>query len=80
MTGLYLREMLTRWLISRVLIVPPAGLVGNWEHEMRTLFNLLGPLTRAIPSSDHAGAIRLFYDRRRSRIDLQISLVRRSVC
>jgi len=40
MTGLYLREMLTRRLISRVLIVPPAGLVGNWEHEMRTLFNL----------------------------------------
>src|SRR5258708_20275277 len=32
--------MLTRRLISRVLIVPPAGLVGNWEHEMRTLFNL----------------------------------------
>jgi transcriptional regulator with XRE-family HTH domain len=27
MTGLYLREMLARRLISRVLIVPPAGLV-----------------------------------------------------
>ena len=27
-------------LISRVLIVPPAGLVGNWEHELRHLFNL----------------------------------------
>src|SRR2546423_7752451 len=40
MTGLYIREMLTRRLISRVLIVPPAGLVGNWEHEMRSLFNL----------------------------------------
>ncbi len=40
MTGLYIREMLTRRLISRVLIVPPAGLVGNWEHELRTLFNL----------------------------------------
>src|SRR5450755_2659494 len=40
MTGLYIREMLTRRLISRVLIVPPAGLVGNWEHEMRHLFNL----------------------------------------
>ena len=39
-TGLYIREMLTRRLISRVLIVPPAGLVGNWEHEMRHLFNL----------------------------------------
>src|SRR6266705_6846546 len=40
MTGLYIREMLTRRLISRVLIVPPAGLVGNWEREMRSLFNL----------------------------------------
>ena len=40
MTGLYIREMLSRRLISRVLIVPPAGLVGNWEHELRTLFNL----------------------------------------
>lgn len=40
MTGLYIREMLTRRLISRVLIVPPAGLVGNWERELRTLFNL----------------------------------------
>ena len=40
MTGLYVREMLARHLIRRVLIVPPAGLVGNWEREMRTLFRL----------------------------------------
>ena len=40
MTGLYLREMLARRLITRVLVVPPAGLVGNWEREMRTLFRL----------------------------------------
>ncbi len=40
MTGLYIREMLSRRLISRILIVPPAGLVGNWEHEMRSLFHL----------------------------------------
>jgi len=40
MTGLYIREILTRRLISRVLIVPPAGLVGNWEHELQHLFNL----------------------------------------
>ena len=40
MTGLYVREMLSRGLIGRVLIVPPAGLVGNWEREMRTLFRL----------------------------------------
>ena len=40
MTGLYVREMLSRRLIRRVLIVPPAGLVGNWEREMRALFRL----------------------------------------
>ena len=38
--GLYIREMLARRLIRRVLIVPPAGLVGNWERELRTLFGL----------------------------------------
>jgi superfamily II DNA or RNA helicase len=40
MAGLYVREMLTRRLIQRVLVVPPAGLVGNWEREMRSLFAL----------------------------------------
>lgn len=40
MTGLYIREMLSRRLMRRVLIVPPAGLVGNWRSEMRSLFNL----------------------------------------
>ncbi len=40
MAGLYVREMLSRRLIRRVLIVPPAGLVGNWESEMRALFSL----------------------------------------
>ena len=40
MTGLYVREMLSRRRVRRVLIVPPAGLVGNWERELRTLFRL----------------------------------------
>src|SRR3954452_18667082 len=40
MAGLYVREMLARRLLRRVLIVPPAGLVGNWERELRTLFGL----------------------------------------
>lgn len=40
MSGLYIREMLARRLIHRILIVPPAGLVGNWERELRTLFGL----------------------------------------
>lgn len=41
MAGLYIREMLTRRLIRRVLIVPPAGLVNNWERELRNLFSLM---------------------------------------
>jgi superfamily II DNA or RNA helicase len=40
MAGLYIREMLTRRLIRRVLVVPPAGLIGNWESELRSLFGL----------------------------------------
>ncbi|MFZ0890359.1 MAG: helicase-related protein [Candidatus Binataceae bacterium] len=40
MAGLYIREMLTRRLIRRVLVVPPAGLIGNWESELRKLFGL----------------------------------------
>lgn len=40
MTGLYIREMLSRRLLRRILIVPPAGLVGNWQHELSTLFGL----------------------------------------
>lgn len=40
MSGLYIREMKTRRLVKRILIVPPAGLIGNWEREMSTLFSL----------------------------------------
>ena len=40
MTGLYIREMLSRRLLNRVLIVPPAGLVGNWQRELHLLFGL----------------------------------------
>ena len=36
MAGLYIREMLLRRMISRVLVVPPAGLVGNWEKSCAT--------------------------------------------
>ena len=40
MTGLYIREMLARRLIRRILIVPPAGLVGNWQNELHELFGM----------------------------------------
>ena len=42
MTGLYVREMLMRGRLRRVLVVPPAGLVGNWERELRTLSSASG--------------------------------------
>jgi len=40
MTGLYVRELLNRRLIRRVMVIPPAGLVGNWKREMTKLFSL----------------------------------------
>ena len=40
MTGLYVREMMSRERLDRVLIVPPAGLVGNWQRELWNLFRL----------------------------------------
>ena len=40
MAGLYIREMLSRRLLQRVLVVTPAGLVGNWQRELLKLFNL----------------------------------------
>src|SRR5581483_9852953 len=40
MAGLYIREILSRRAARRILIVPPAGLVGNWEKELRVLFGL----------------------------------------
>ena len=40
MTGLYIQELLLRRQVKRVLIVPPAGLIGNWERELRVCFRL----------------------------------------
>jgi len=40
MTGLYIREMLSRRLLKRILIVAPAGLVGYWKSELGKLFGL----------------------------------------
>jgi len=53
MAGLYIREMLARRLIHRVLIVPPAGLVSNWERELRMLFSL--PVRVAVGSEAKSG-------------------------
>lgn len=40
MAGLYISEMLARGLIRRVLVVSPAGLVGNWASELQRQFGL----------------------------------------
>ncbi|MYK20109.1 DUF3883 domain-containing protein [Candidatus Poribacteria bacterium] len=40
MTGLYIQESLLRRQVERILIVPPAGLIGNWERELRVCFRL----------------------------------------
>ncbi len=53
MAGLYIREMFTRRLIHRILIVPPAGLVGNWESEMRRLFGLRFQIVTGADSKDN---------------------------
>lgn len=37
--GLILRELKVRGLAKRVLVVAPAGLVGQWVSELRTHFN-----------------------------------------
>lgn len=39
MSGLYIREMMARRQLKRVLIVRPAGLIGNWKSELETLFS-----------------------------------------
>ena len=57
MTGLVVREMLARGRIRRVLVVPPAGLVGNWERELRTLFRLS---FRIVTGADVRGTDRPF--------------------
>jgi superfamily II DNA or RNA helicase/DNA-binding XRE family transcriptional regulator len=46
MAGLYIREMVARRLLRRILIIPPAGLIGNWERELRTLFGLRFQIVR----------------------------------
>lgn len=40
MAGLLIREMLLRRLATRILVVSPAGLVGNWRRELDVLFRL----------------------------------------
>src|SRR4030067_1106922 len=40
MAGLYIREMINRGRLSRVIICCPAGLTWNWRRELRYFFDL----------------------------------------
>ncbi len=40
MTGLYVREMINRGRVSRVVIFCPAGLTWNWRRELNHFFDL----------------------------------------
>jgi SNF2 family DNA or RNA helicase len=40
MTGLYIREMINRGRMKRVLICCPAGLTWNWRRELQHFFDL----------------------------------------
>ncbi len=40
MAGLVIREMLLRRMARRMLVVAPAGLVGNWQTELQRFFGL----------------------------------------
>jgi len=40
MAGLYIREMINRGRLARVLICCPAGLVYNWQRELKFFFEL----------------------------------------
>ena len=53
MAGLYIQELLLRRQVERVLIVPPAGLIGNWQRELRVFFRLS---FRILSSADAADA------------------------
>ena len=53
MTGLYIQELLLRRQVERVLIVPPAGLIGNWERELRVLFRLSFRILSSADAADN---------------------------
>jgi superfamily II DNA or RNA helicase len=61
MAALLIRELLLRRAVQRVLIVPPAGLVGNWRRELDVLFNLR---FRELAGSDFADHENPFADPR----------------
>jgi transcriptional regulator with XRE-family HTH domain len=52
MAGLYVREMLTRGLYHRVLIIAPDSMLDSWEREMNNHFDLGFKLLTGIDCGD----------------------------
>jgi transcriptional regulator with XRE-family HTH domain len=52
MAGLYIRDMLVRGLIQRVLIIAPDNTLDSWKHKMGTHFNLGFKLITNIDQSE----------------------------
>lgn len=48
MAGLYIREMINRGRLSRVLVCCPAGLTWNWQRELKYFFDLEFAVLRGI--------------------------------
>jgi len=44
--GLVIKELKTRGIANRVLILAPSGIIGQWQVEMRTKFGLIFSLYR----------------------------------
>ncbi len=38
--GIYIKEMIARNLASRILVITPASITGQWEFELKNKFNL----------------------------------------
>ena len=53
--GMILRELITRKEANRILIVTPAGLVKNWQNELRDAFRLDFEIL-GIDFNDHSSA------------------------
>ncbi|OGA39365.1 MAG: hypothetical protein A3G24_17430 [Betaproteobacteria bacterium RIFCSPLOWO2_12_FULL_62_13] len=53
MAGLYIIEMVNRGRLKRVLICCPAGLVYNWQRELRFFFDLNFTILRGVDFRDH---------------------------
>jgi superfamily II DNA or RNA helicase len=57
--GLLIRELLARSVATRILVLAPSGLIGQWQQELKTKFNLSFALfnrdSLAFLSNEHPG-------------------------